>query len=388
MKQICVTQACCLPGAARTLSHILNGFLAFCSLSGCGSDDPGKGLDDDIAAQIDTLQAVIEIGQEIGDSTEIFGSIRAAGIDDLGRIFVLDEIAACIKVYDLQGNYLQQLSRRGDGPGELMCPQGLFIMPDGRIAVTEANKWGYVMFDDSLELLEEVRLWCENPPYHVTPISNDRILACRYDGSPTPDVTRHTVGIYRWGEAEMTELLWKDSLEISDAEFNRDPSEFYVFCWFELYAPGGDGAGRTFFAPVDPFEYRVIGWDSTGTEILNFTRSIAPVLKTDSEIEYEISYVNDYFPLRGGRPLMFEFHPSPYKNMISDVGIGPDRNLWVRRGTRTDLFFDIYDLEGNPLRQAVFPKDSWVWATEITPHGILAWELDPEEGYQKLFLIR
>ena len=74
--------------------------------------------------------------------------------------------------------------------------------------------------------------------------------------------------------------------------------------------------------------------------------------------------------------------------MIEDVGIGPDENLWVRRGTRTDLFFDIYDLDGVLLQHAIYVVESWSWETEITPYGILAWELDPLESYQKLYFIR
>lgn len=356
-------------------------------LTGCGNEESQFHDTMNITLPVDTLDAVLQIGREIGDSTETFGSILTARIDQQDRILVLDEISACIKVYDMQGNFIQQLSRRGNGPGELMHPQGMFIMPDGRIAVTEPNRNGFVVFSESLAFQEEVGLWAENPPYQVTPITDDLILGCRFEGSQDPEVTRHTVAIYPWGEGEYTDLLWKDSLVISDAEFYRDPSPFYVFAWFDLYSPGGDSEGNTYFAPVDPFEYRVMGWDSTGTEILNFTREIAPVAKTDEELEYEIAYVDDYFRLRGGSPLPFEFQPAPYKNTIRDVGIGPDQNLWVRRGAYTELFFDIYDLRGNLIRHAIYPVSSFSWQTEITPRGILAWELDPLDGYQKLYLI-
>lgn len=83
-----------------------------------------------------------------------------------------------------------------------------------------------------------------------------------------------------------------------------------------------------------------------------------------------------------------EFHPAIYKNLTSGVGIGPDGNLWVSLGTHRDIFFDIYDLNGNLLRHAVFPKLSRCWETEITEQGILAWEADPVEGYQKLYFLR
>jgi hypothetical protein len=68
-------------------------------------------LDDQITHNVDTLQVVFEIGKEFGDSTNTFLSIVAADIDNQGRIFVLDEIDASVKAYDLQGNFIQQVTR-------------------------------------------------------------------------------------------------------------------------------------------------------------------------------------------------------------------------------------------------------------------------------------
>ena len=58
--------------------------------------------DDQITLPVDTLQIVLEIGEEIGDSTEIFGSIIDADIDKQGRIYVLDQVSCRIMIYDMQ----------------------------------------------------------------------------------------------------------------------------------------------------------------------------------------------------------------------------------------------------------------------------------------------
>ncbi|MCK5036235.1 MAG: hypothetical protein KAS73_10110 [Candidatus Sabulitectum sp.] len=129
-----------------------------------------------------------------------------------------------------------------------------------------------------------------------------------------------------------------------------------------------------------------MGWDSSGVEILNFTRDITPVEKSTEEIASESIYMNSDMQRRGGSP-SWVLRPSAYKNTIDEVGFGPDETLWVRRGTSNEPFFDIYDFHGNLLRHAMFPADGWSWETKITPHGILAWELDPLEGYQKLYLL-
>ena len=345
--------------------------------------------DDQITLPVDTLQVTFEIGVEIGDSTNTFAAIAAAAIDEYGRIIVLDEVEACLKVFDMQGNYIQQVSRRGSGPGELSNPRGLFIMPDGRLGVIAPSKQGYIIFDESFKFVEEISLWQDNSPYHVTPLSNSRLVACRFEENIRNEtiVNRRTVAIYGWGEEEWDTFLWKDSVEETENEFIQDPSSTLNYILFDRISTCGNGDGNIYFAPKDPYEYRITGWDSTGAEILSITRDMTAVMKTPEEITDEIFYATSYLQRNSGRPLPFEFHPAPYKNMIMEVDIGPDGNLWVRRGTRNEPFFDIYDLDGHLLHHAIFPDNAWSWETEINPHGILAWEADPLEGYQKLYFL-
>ncbi len=369
------------------LSPICYSFIFFLILGiGCKEAEQEPTIDDQIIHSIDTLQVVFEIGEEMGDSTNTFWSIVGADIDDQGRVFVVDEIDASVKAYDLQGNYIQQVTRRGNGPGELHHPRGLCIMPDGRLVINAPSKYGYVVFNDSLEFVEEVSLWLNNSPYHISPLTNNKLVACRNDGNIETDVERRTAAIYNWGEPEWETLLWKDSIVVSNSEYERDPSVSIAFSLFHQLSSYGDGNGNVYFGQVDEFEYRVVGWDSTGMEILCITRLMTPVEKSPEEIASEEVYMNYTFQRMGGSP-SYNLHPPIYENMISDVGIGPDENLWVRRGTHNDLFFDIYDLEGNLLLHAVFPIISWSWKTKITPNGILAWELDPLEGFQKLYLL-
>ncbi|MCD4775392.1 MAG: 6-bladed beta-propeller [Candidatus Aegiribacteria sp.] len=353
---------------------------------GCAESDSPPTVDYQITHSVDTLQVVFEIGEEIGDSTNTFWSIVGVDIDDQGRIFVVDEIDASVKAYDLQGNYIQQVTRRGNGPGELQHPQGLCIMPDGRLVIIAPSKNGYVVFNDSLEFVEEVSLWLNNSPYHVSPLTNNKLVACRYDGNPETDAEWQTAAIYNWSEPDWETLLWKDSIQISNSEYDRDPSVSINFTVFHLLSSYGDGNGNVYFGQVDAFEYRVIGWDSTGTEILSITRDMTPVEKSTEEIASESEYMNYTYQRMGGSPSR-DVHPSIYENMISEVGIGPDKNLWVRRGTHNELFFDIYNLEGNLLSHAVYPVESWSWEIKITTQGILAWELDPLEGFQKLYFL-
>ncbi len=364
--------------------------VAIALLAACGGGEPEPTADDAITLPVDTLQVAFEIGEEIGDSTNTFAAITAATIDDQGRIIVVDQAAACLKVYDSDGSYIRQVSRRGDGPGELSMPWDLFTMPDGRLVVVAPGKQGFVVFDDSLEYVEEIALWTQNPPFYPVALSDSSFAGYKIgqDMRDETIVMRRAVAIFDWGEEEWDTVLWQDSMEASMSEIMEDPSVFIIDLIDPMSIGGGPDTG-IFFSLKDAHDYSVTGWDTTGTKILSIQRDLTPVEKTPEEMAEESLFVTSYVQrISGGGGMPFEFNPDPYKDMVIDLGIGPDGNLWVRRGTRSEPFFDIYDLQGSLLRHAVFPDDGWSWQTEVTPDGIIAWEDDPLEGYQKLYLLR
>jgi hypothetical protein len=336
---------------------------------------------------VDTLTAVLSLGTEMGDSTSTFGLIQDAVILEDGGILVLDGQAACIKVFDPSGNYVRQVARRGSGPGELNIPWEFFQMPDGRLMVLEMLKQGFVVFDDSLRFQQEISHWTQNPPMQSTALSNSTFAAFKIDADMVDEqiVMHRRVAIYTVGEKEYDMVLWGDSLTATMNQIIENPSMF-ITDLLDALCIAGDGAGSVFFAMKDGEKYQVTGWNASGEEILRISMNLAPVPKTPEEIQEESEYMTRFMNSMGsGMP--FTFEPEPYRNMVVNLGVGPDGNLWVQRGTTDTPFFDIFDLDGNPVRHAAFNEPGWSWTFAISPRGILAWEMDPAEGYQRLYLL-
>jgi hypothetical protein len=364
--------------------------ILFSSLFILSCKNPVKSLpDDEIFADVDTLELVFEIGEEFGDSTNTFWSISSADIDDQGRIFVLDDVEASARVFNLNGTYMQNLTRRGSGPGELQLPRHLTVAPDGRIIISDIAKSGFIIFNDSLEFVEELLQWGDNSPYSIAALTNSKYLVCRYSEAQLSDdfVLRHTASIYDFGSTDYPANLYTDSIIVSGEVSDESNSIELVFVLFKQINSSCDSAGNVYIAPSDTLEYRVYGWDSLGNQFMSIHLDISPVEKQPEEIQAEAFYMATCYRRTGGWP---PWEPSPYSHrfMTAELGIGPDQNLWVRRGTRNDLFFDIFDFDGNLVKHAVYRQESWSWKTVITLYGILAWELDPLDGYQKLFLFR
>jgi len=80
-----------------------------------------------------------ELWRAGGDDDEdvIFGVVRDIGVDDEGNVYLLDVQLNQVHVFDKDGNFVRDIGREGEGPGEFRQPSSMFIMPDGRIAVVQ-----------------------------------------------------------------------------------------------------------------------------------------------------------------------------------------------------------------------------------------------------------
>lgn len=71
------------------------------------------------------------IGTTDGDPNYQFGAIVSLDVDASGRIYVLDQQAQNVRVYDADGTYLRTIGRPGSGPGELSLGAGAVLVGPG-----------------------------------------------------------------------------------------------------------------------------------------------------------------------------------------------------------------------------------------------------------------
>ncbi len=81
------------------------------------------------------------------DTTKAFGQVGYVTLDDLGRIYVLDQQARAVRVFEWTGEYVRTLGRPGGGPGELAMPLGLGWGPDGNLWIVDPRNTRYTVYD-------------------------------------------------------------------------------------------------------------------------------------------------------------------------------------------------------------------------------------------------
>ncbi len=372
--------------------HILALF-TFLVLSGCGAaEDPREAAAGGLLQELeaDTLRVAFSIGEELGDSTNTFGIIADAEYHaGTGNIIVLDSGRSCLKEYTPDGQYIRQISRQGDGPGELSNISFEFFQMAGRTLVSNMNKRGFVVFDDSLAFLEEIQHWTNNPPMQCVALNDSTLAAYKPDFSENDGqnftLYRRLVS-FPYGQADYGHVFWADSTDVSLSDLIANGASDMINDFLLGLTVGGN-RDLLLMALRESEDYRVQAWLPDGTEAFTITLDIEPVPKTPEEIAEEKAYMEAFFSQMGGQG-MTEYQPEPYRDMILSVDIGPDGNIWVQRGTMEHPFFDVFDLQGSLLGHRVFEEPGWTWQFSVSEHGILAWEDDPEEGYQQLIIVR
>lgn len=65
-----------------------------------------------------------------------------------GKIFVADWQVPVIRMYDADGNFLRNVGREGEGPGEYLSLGGMKTFPDGRLAIWDQRNLRVSVFNE------------------------------------------------------------------------------------------------------------------------------------------------------------------------------------------------------------------------------------------------
>jgi len=85
------------------------------------------------------LEENLAVGS-LEDENYSFYRIGGIAVDSQGNLFVVDSGNQRIQKFDKDGNYLQTIGRKGQGPGEFMRPFDIFLDQQGNIYLMEIRK--------------------------------------------------------------------------------------------------------------------------------------------------------------------------------------------------------------------------------------------------------
>lgn len=115
---------------------------------------PGRWGEGD-AWRVDTTGVVI--GAVEDPPEEVFGSVSGVAVG-AGWIYVADQQALEVRVFDRAGGFLHRFGREGDGPGEFRAIDGLAVGPEGDVVVRDPRLSRVSVFDADGGFLRSFRI--------------------------------------------------------------------------------------------------------------------------------------------------------------------------------------------------------------------------------------
>jgi len=89
---------------------------------------------------------------------QMFQTIITLGVNEQGDMYILDEQAGNIKVFDQNGSFLKTIGKKGQGPGEFGMPISLAITPDHNIVVNDMGQRKILFFNKEGNYIKQLSI--------------------------------------------------------------------------------------------------------------------------------------------------------------------------------------------------------------------------------------
>lgn len=298
------------------------------------------------------------IGQAMSEGPDLFGSIWSFDVDAWGRIFILDDQAQEVRVFDSEGAFVRTVGRKGEGPGEFTQAGSVDLSRNGEIWVMGLGQGRVSIFDTAGTFLRQER-------------TDGGFVVKPYPGGFDP-MGRYNVLIPTGGMRTMARFDQSYN-PIDTISLPEDPVEG------EFFENVSENGSSTMRAGVPFQEYMTWRFSPTGTVwtlltgryqltemtidgkvLRTITKDHEPIPVTDEEREQAVERL-EWFTSQGGQIDRSKFpgsKPSTVSFFVDD-----DRNIWVERqvpaADEDDVgrLFDLFDDEGRYLGMLRLPFD-------------------------------
>ncbi len=355
-----------------------------------GGETAGESAEESTESSVPLVQLVPvdSIGIDMGDSTLVMGAIEGLAYGPDGNIAILDCALACVRVYSPSGEYLRQIGRRGNGPGELQSIAFLGISENGYLYLTGdgADLLGVHQFDYFTGEWLGSYPSLGTPPTCIEGAEDSSYVRkdINFDTSTGEPIILISIGKYICGSEEPVITYIEDTAPFNPANM----ASMIELVWYG-YDIAADYSGNTYIAPRSTEEAVVLIYGPDGAETGRIELNLEPVLRTEEELEMERLILTAKMAAMGNDQ-MPPLEPDPYKPLIRGLELDGEGNIWVQHGGTSVPTFSVLDPGGDLMFMAEVAgdhPDGNSWRFYIDGNGILAYAEDPADGYQMVYIL-
>ena len=343
------------PDASRTRDTLPNGALLV--------RHPRLTAIDSVGPEVTESRVDLRFGSADGSDPNLtFGNILGVQAASDGTIYVLDQQAAEVRVFDPGGHYLRTIVRRGEGPGEIGDANGIFLSGDTLLWINDTRQWSIIGVDPAGE---EVRRFTK-PVMAIVGNWNgvfddlgrywrDMSHSDESPGFPPPP------GLSSWTERRYYKSYdlpsgTVDSVYVGDVVFRiygystpdgRPGLLPLAFEAFEMVVVNPSGG----FWRAYSTSYRIARTGESGDTLVVIEAGVPPQPVTEEDRSaYVAGIVEDRPELRREAQEVAALLPD-FKPVLADIFVDDEGRLWVERVTPTDVavFYDRFSADGDYL---------------------------------------
>lgn len=309
----------------------------------------------------------LRIGNAMSEGPDLFGSIMSFDVDAWGRVFVLDNQAQEVRIFDSDGSFVRAVGGKGEGPGEFTQAGSVDLSRNGEIWVMGMGEARVSIFDTAGTLLRSER-------------TDGGFVIMPYPGGFDP-LGRYNVVLPSGGLTRMARFDQSyDPIDTITMPEDPEEGEF-----FEYVSETGTSTMRA-SVPFQGFmtwrnspagtvwtllsgSYQLTEMTSGGEVLRRVSKEHHPIPVTDEEREQAIANL-EWFTRQGGTIDPSRFPGS--KPSTASFFIDDESNLWVEREVAAAdedderRLFDIFDAEGRFLGMVRLP-----FPLRSSPHPIM-----------------
>ena len=347
-----------------------------------------------------TLVPEVSIGELEGPDEYLFGRIWSLAVDNDRNVYVFDEQAQHVRVFDAAGTYVRTLGGRGEGPGEFDRAEAIAVFPDGRLAVRDPGNMRVQLFDPVTGETEE---WEYNSGNHYragAPLYTDvrgRTFLL------TSDQSREDVVIVLGSDGTHLDTLPEPSMDYEQFTVRAEQTTGESSSSVTARVPFTHG----FFWAVHPGGHFLTGLSSDyrvdlerDQGVLRIERNYDPVPVSDGERDHERESLVRM--IRSSVPgWTWDGSRIPdHKPVFQDLLVGRDGRILVRLSTegqrvenedydpenpfsdpvtwRTSIRYDVFESDGTYLG-VVVPPDEFSASPKPVFDGDYVWAVARDE---------
>lgn len=281
------------------------------------------------------IEKELTLGERSGGKEALFQVVRIFRVDKDGNIYVLDSRATKLLKFSRDGKLLFSVGRKGQGPGELMVPQGLELGKNGSLLVYNMGNRRLTYFSaETGDIIQE--------------ISTARLPRMARIGDDSQGNFYGYQMLYDTGKQIRVISKFSPTMElikeVFKAEYNWQENEIDVIpptLFFRIMNDDGLLVARS-----DTYEFR--WYDPAGGLVRTVTNDYSAVPITAAVKEREIKELLAGRPAPQDQVFVFPDHYPPIDYLITD-----DQGRIFVRSYELDKagnhFYEAFDKDGKTL---------------------------------------